>query len=184
MSVLARASRKSAVFRTACFRLAAPAIACGGFSTVIAGTSPVCASPASASASPADSSPAVAGNSTAGRAFEEAVSGGRVTSASIDGEEVAKFEALASQWWDRRGPHAPLHAMSAARVAFVRDAMCRHFGLNADSARPLEGLRVLDVGCGGGLLCEPLARLGATVTGVDVTRVNTQVAAAHAVRLF
>ncbi|CAI5518326.1 unnamed protein product [Closterium sp. Naga37s-1] len=121
MSVLARASRNSAVLRTACFRLAAPAIAWGGFSTATAG-----ASPASASASPADASPAVAGNSTAGRAFE--ASGGRVTSASVDGEEVAKFEALASQWWDRRGPHAPLHAMSAARVAFVRDAMCRHFG--------------------------------------------------------
>ncbi|CAI5476922.1 unnamed protein product [Closterium sp. Yama58-4] len=177
MSVLARASRKSAVFRSACFRLAVPAIAWRGFSTATAGASPVCASSASASASPADASPAVAG-----RAFEEAASGGRVTSASVDGEEVAKFEALASQWWDRRGPHAPLHAMSAARVAFVRDAMCRHFGLNADSARPLEGLRVLDVGCGGGLLCEPLARLGATVTGVDVTRVNTQVAAAHAAR--
>ncbi|CAI5477940.1 unnamed protein product [Closterium sp. Yama58-4] len=179
MSVLARASRTSAVFRTACSRLASPAIAWGRL--LSAGASPASASPSSAPS--ADASAALAGDYGAGRVpGEAAASSGRVASPSVDGEEVAKFEALASQWWDRRGPHAPLHAMSAARVAFVRDAMCRHFGLNADSARPLEGLRVLDVGCGGGLLCEPLARLGATVTGVDVTRVNTQVAAAHAAR--
>eukprot|EP00271_Cylindrocystis_brebissonii_P022044 TRINITY_DN825_c0_g1_i3.p1 TRINITY_DN825_c0_g1~~TRINITY_DN825_c0_g1_i3.p1 ORF type:complete len:459 (-),score=45.42 TRINITY_DN825_c0_g1_i3:774-2150(-) len=101
---------------------------------------------------------------------------------SIDPREVAKFSSLADAWWDERGPHRGLHEMNPTRVSFIRSAFCRHFGRDSDSAKPLEGLRLLDVGCGGGLLCEPLARLGAQVTGVDATEKNIRVAALHASR--
>ena len=89
-------------------------------------------------------------------------------------EEIARFEARSQDWWNAAGAFAPLHRLNPVRIAFIRDAARAHF------RRPLAGLDVLDVGCGGGLLCEPMARLGARVTGIDAGRDNIRVAAAHA----
>ena len=108
------------------------------------------------------------------------MSGGAPRAASIDTREVAKFSALAAEWWSPRGPFAALHALNAARVHFIRGAAVRHFRRDSAALRPLEGLRVLDVGCGGGILAEPLARLGGQVLGVDVTPENIGVARCHA----
>ena len=110
---------------------------------------------------------------------------------TVDPRETAKFEADAALWWDEeRGPFAPLHAMNPVRCEFVRDVLVRHFrgrerGSPSHHAprashRPLAGLRLLDVGCGGGILCEALARMGADVVGVDAAPGNVAVAEAHA----
>lgn len=100
--------------------------------------------------------------------------------ATVDPAEVARFEALGAEWWDEKGKMAPLHAMNPARLAFLRDALVRRFGRDPKSLRPLKGLSVLDIGCGGGLLSEPLARMGADVTGIDPAPGNVEVARAHA----
>ena len=100
--------------------------------------------------------------------------------ATIRPEEAAHFGALAAEWWDPAGSSAMLHRLNPVRLAFIRDAIDMHWGGNIEGARPLTGKRALDVGCGAGLLCEPLARLGAEVTGVDASPANTQAAAAHA----
>ena len=105
----------------------------------------------------------------------------------MDPRETAKFAADAALWWDEtRGPFAPLHAMNPTRCAFVRDVLTRHFrgsekhaDVGADPARPLAGLRLLDVGCGGGILSESLARMGADVTGVDAAAANVAIAKTH-----
>src|SRR5262245_9294133 len=88
---------------------------------------------------------------------------------SIDPAEVAKFSALAAEWWDPKGKFRPLHVLNPVRLAFLRDRLGRRFGRDPKSLRPFEGLRILDLGCGGGLLSEPMARLGADVTGVDAS---------------
>ncbi len=103
-------------------------------------------------------------------------SSGRTT---IRPEEAAHFGALAREWWDPKGSSAMLHKLNPVRLGFVRDAIDRHWG-TGDSLRPLAGKSALDVGCGAGLLCEPLARLGADVTGVDAAPENIAAAAAHA----
>ncbi len=95
-----------------------------------------------------------------------------VSSPSVDPAEIAKFSKLSAEWWDPRGKMAPLHKINPLRLAFIRDAACRKFDRNARSLTCLEGLRVLDIGCGAGLLCEPLARLGAQVIGVDPSESN------------
>lgn len=99
---------------------------------------------------------------------------------TVDSAEVAKFSGLAGTWWDPTGPMAPLHALNAARVRYLRDQACAHFGRDAKAARPLAELRVLDVGCGAGLLTEPLTRLGASVTGVDASAEAIAAARRHA----
>ena len=104
----------------------------------------------------------------------------RSQAASIDTQEVAKFSAMAEAWWDPNGKFRPLHQLNPVRLRFVRDRVCAHLGRDPLSERPLEGLRVLDVGCGGGLLCEPLTRLGARVTGIDAAEKNIRIAALHA----
>ena len=101
-------------------------------------------------------------------------------SASVDPDEVAKFAALADDWWDPAGKFAPLHKLNPARLTFIRDRIAAHQGRDPLAERPLTGLRVLDIGCGGGLLCEPLTRLGARVTGIDAAEPNVAAAARHA----
>jgi len=100
--------------------------------------------------------------------------------ASIDRDEVAKFTAMAGSWWDPEGDFRPLHRLNPTRLAFIRDHACAHFSLDDAAARPLVGLTVLDIGCGGGLLSEPLARLGAEVTGIDASREAVEAALWHA----
>ena len=99
---------------------------------------------------------------------------------TIDAGEVARFSRLAGQWWDPRGPMAPLHKFNPVRLAYIRDRSAAHFGRDPTRLDSLAGLRVLDIGCGGGILCEPLARLGASVVGVDPSESNIAVAQQHA----
>ena len=106
----------------------------------------------------------------------------RARTSTIDPDEVARFERMAEAWWDPHGPMRVLHKFNPVRLAAIRDEACRRFGRDARSPRPLEGLTLLDVGCGGGVLCEPLARLGATVTGLDPAPTNIAVAKLHAAR--
>lgn len=100
--------------------------------------------------------------------------------ANLDPIEVERFERLASEWWDTSGKLRPLHAQGPARLGFIRDALMRHFDRPLGGLKPLAGLTILDVGCGGGLVSEPLARLGATVTGIDPTTDSIAVARRHA----
>lgn len=99
---------------------------------------------------------------------------------SIDAEEVARFSALAAKWWDPRGEFAPLHRFNPVRLGFIREQALSHFGRDATARQPFEGLRLLDIGCGGGLLSEPMTRLGFAVTGVDASERNIGTARAHA----
>jgi 2-polyprenyl-6-hydroxyphenyl methylase/3-demethylubiquinone-9 3-methyltransferase len=99
---------------------------------------------------------------------------------TIDAEEVARFAAMAEQWWDPRGKFAPLHKFQPVRLAYIRAGVIAHFGLDATSRHPFKGLSLLDIGCGGGLLCEPMARLGAEVTGADAAERNIGIARTHA----
>ncbi|HEY0235643.1 MAG TPA: bifunctional 2-polyprenyl-6-hydroxyphenol methylase/3-demethylubiquinol 3-O-methyltransferase UbiG [Afipia sp.] len=104
------------------------------------------------------------------------------TSASVDPNEVARFSKLSQEWWDPNGKMKPLHAINPLRLAYIRDAACRKFDRNPKSLNCLSGLRILDIGCGAGLLCEPLTRLGAQVIGVDPSATNISVAKLHAER--
>ncbi len=99
---------------------------------------------------------------------------------AIDAADVARFSALAAEWWDPDGPFRPLHRINPCRLQFIRARAEEHFGLDAKSLHPLAGLRVADIGCGGGLLSEPLARLGARVTGVDASAEGIAAARLHA----
>ena len=98
----------------------------------------------------------------------------------VDPAELERFAALAERWWDETGPLAPLHKLNPIRVGYVRDRICAQLGRDPLCDRPLAGVRALDVGCGGGLLCEPLARLGADVTGIDLASASIEAAARHA----
>ena len=102
---------------------------------------------------------------------------------SFNPAEIERFERLASTWWDPEGPMRALHAMNPARLSWIRREASRHFGLDPSERRIFAGHGVLDIGCGGGLLCEPLARLGAKVAGIDPAGENIRVANAHAERL-
>ncbi|PON69399.1 Ubiquinone biosynthesis O-methyltransferase [Parasponia andersonii] len=99
---------------------------------------------------------------------------------SLDQNELFKFSSIAETWWDSEGPFKPLHAINPIRLSFIRSTLCRHFGRDPNSARPFQGLKFVDVGCGGGILSEPLARMGATVTGVDAVEKNIKIARLHA----
>ena len=99
---------------------------------------------------------------------------------AIDPAEVAKFEAIAAEWWNPDGKFRPLHKFNPARLSYIRDVAINHFGRDARVGRAFAGLRVLDIGCGGGLLTEPMARLGAEVGGADTSEVSVGVARVHA----
>lgn len=98
----------------------------------------------------------------------------------VDRDEVARFDRLARDWWDEKGPMKPLHKINPVRVGFLKQRICAHFGRDPRALDALSGLTVLDIGCGGGILSEPLARMGATVTGVDPAGENIGVARSHA----
>ncbi|KAL2496684.1 Ubiquinone biosynthesis O-methyltransferase [Forsythia ovata] len=102
------------------------------------------------------------------------------TKSSLNETELKKFSAIAETWWNAEGPFKPLHVMNPTRLAFIRSTLCRHFGKDPNCARPFEGLKFVDVGCGGGILSEPLARMGASVMGVDAVEKNIKIAQLHA----
>ena len=99
---------------------------------------------------------------------------------SIDPEEVAKFTAMAAEWWDPKGKFKPLHKFNPVRLGFIRDTIEMHFNLAPDVRKPFEGLRILDIGCGGGLVSEPMRRLGADMVSVDASEANIKTAMTHA----
>lgn len=99
---------------------------------------------------------------------------------SVDADEIARFTAMAEEWWDPNGKFRPLHQLAPVRLAFIRDQITALFGLDAQAVTPFKGLKILDVGCGGGLVTEPLARLGAEVTAIDAGERNIEVAKLHA----
>ena len=99
---------------------------------------------------------------------------------TVDDDEVARFSALADEWWDPRGKMAPLHKLNPVRLRYIRDVVCRHFARNAKALDCLSGLRLLDIGCGAGILSEPLARIGGQVVAVDPSAANIAAAKLHA----
>ncbi|HEX4767997.1 MAG TPA: bifunctional 2-polyprenyl-6-hydroxyphenol methylase/3-demethylubiquinol 3-O-methyltransferase UbiG [Lichenihabitans sp.] len=103
-----------------------------------------------------------------------------MTDSTINAGEVEKFGRMAEEWWDPKGKFRPIHKFNPVRLAYIRDRALAHFGRDGATRRPFDGLRVLDIGCGGGLLSEPLARLGATVVGADAADRNIAVAKLHA----
>ena len=99
---------------------------------------------------------------------------------TADGDEIARFTAMAEEWWDSGGKFRPLHQINPCRIAFIRDRVAAHFDRDPLAEKPLEGLSLLDIGCGGGILSEPMRRLGALVTGIDAGAENVRVARLHA----
>jgi 2-polyprenyl-6-hydroxyphenyl methylase / 3-demethylubiquinone-9 3-methyltransferase len=101
-------------------------------------------------------------------------------SSTVDTAEVERFSSLASQWWDPRGKMGQLHRFNPVRLGYIKETACRHFGRDGKRLDALAGLRILDIGCGGGILSEPLARLGAAVVGADPAAANIEAARLHA----
>jgi 2-polyprenyl-6-hydroxyphenyl methylase/3-demethylubiquinone-9 3-methyltransferase len=99
---------------------------------------------------------------------------------TVDPSEIAKFEAMAAEWWDPNGKFKPLHMLNPCRLEYITSQIAAEFDRDLSRNAPFTGLRILDIGCGGGLLCEPMARLGATIVGVDAGGSNIPVARAHA----
>ena len=101
---------------------------------------------------------------------------------TVDDSEVARFSAMADQWWDPTGKFRPLHQLNPVRVGYIKERICARFDRDPKDPHALEGLRILDIGCGGGLLSEPIARMGASVTGADPSETNIEIARLHADR--
>ncbi|WDI30502.1 bifunctional 2-polyprenyl-6-hydroxyphenol methylase/3-demethylubiquinol 3-O-methyltransferase UbiG [Hyphococcus flavus] len=102
---------------------------------------------------------------------------------TIDPDEIEKFSVIADEWWDPFGKFKPLHKFNPVRLAYIRDSVCTHFSLDRRGNKPLKGLRLLDIGCGGGLVAEPMSRLGAHVTAIDASERNIKTAMTHAAPL-
>jgi len=98
---------------------------------------------------------------------------------TVDKREIEKFSKMAEDWWNPNGKFRPLHQLNPARIKFIKDKLISYFKLSPDIDKPLRSLKILDIGCGGGLLCEPLSRLGAEVTGIDPSNKNIGVAKLH-----
>ena len=101
---------------------------------------------------------------------------------TINKEEIQKFENIADDWWNPEGKFKPIHKFNPVRISFIVDVLKSHFNLKRQSSMPLKNLRILDLGCGGGLLSEPMARLGAQVTGLDASKNNIRIAQSHALK--
>ena len=99
---------------------------------------------------------------------------------TVDKKEIEKFSALSKDWWNPNGKFKPLHLFNPTRISFIKNKLISHFNLDSVSETPLQNLKVLDIGCGGGLLCEPLKRLGADITGIDASLNNIESAKLHA----
>lgn len=105
-----------------------------------------------------------------------------MTKTTFNAAEVENFNALAAEWWDESGPMKPLHKLGPVRIQYLKNRICSHIGIDSAVDQPFQTLKILDIGCGGGLVSEPLARLGGSVTGVDAAAQNIDVAKAHAVK--
>lgn len=99
---------------------------------------------------------------------------------TVSAREIENFSKDSARWWDENGPFRPLHRLNPVRLSYIKDQICGHYGLDTKSLKPYSGLSILDIGCGGGLVCEPMARLGATVTGIDADANAIEVAKVHA----
>ena len=99
---------------------------------------------------------------------------------TVDKTEIEKFSKLAKDWWNPSGKFRPLHLFNPARIKFIKEKLITHFKLGPNNEEPLKKLKILDIGCGGGLLCEPLKRLGANITGIDASKKNIEIAKLHA----
>ncbi len=104
------------------------------------------------------------------------------TDNTVDPAEIEKFERMATEWWDADGKFRPLHKFNPVRLGYIRDVAAAHFGRDPKSGRPLSGLSLLDIGCGGGILSEPMTRLGAATVGIDPSATNIEVARLHAAK--
>jgi 2-polyprenyl-6-hydroxyphenyl methylase/3-demethylubiquinone-9 3-methyltransferase len=109
-----------------------------------------------------------------------AVRANTTSGSTVDADEVARFSALAAEWWDFEGKMGVLHKFNPVRLGYIKDAACRQFERDGKRLDSLKGLRILDIGCGGGILCEPLARLGASMVGADPAEANIEAARLHA----
>ena len=102
---------------------------------------------------------------------------------TVNKTEIEKFSKIAEDWWNPNGKFKPLHLFNPARIAFIKEKLVSYFELNLNSKKPLKNLKILDIGCGGGLLCEPLKKMGAEITGIDASNNNIEVAKLHAKKM-
>ncbi len=102
-----------------------------------------------------------------------------MSKSTINEEEVKKFSDIADEWWDLDGKFKPLHKFNPVRVSFIKDKIIKYFNLDQSTKNPLENLKIADIGCGGGLVCEPLSALGADITGIDASQKNIEIAKLH-----
>ena len=102
---------------------------------------------------------------------------------TVNAAEIQNFSKDSSHWWDESGPFKPLHLLNPTRLSYFKSQICNHFDLDENAPTPYKGLNIIDVGCGGGLVCEPMARLGGAVTGIDADTNAIEVAAAHAKKM-